>query len=202
MNLGGPAYDDMTSVVVRSGIAGFNGNTYSYGGGNGDMYFFRIQFVWASNSFGTIEHDEGTSLDLANDGGFILGGSSSGFTTSHVPNVYLVKTDTAAQSTGVLDVREVPATQRIGVSVFPNPAAYQCHVYIDSRDPLSGRSDFVLFDGTGRKINITGSWDVEYENAFSGKYTLQLSGIDPGIYFLQVFSGGELAASTRIIITR
>jgi hypothetical protein len=94
---GGIAYDAGSSMVQTSdggyAIVGF---TYSFGAGGRDAYLVKTDAtgnVQWSQTYGGTGYDQGYSLALTSDGGYVIVGFTESFGV--VGDVYLVKTDAA-----------------------------------------------------------------------------------------------------------
>lgn len=97
MNTFGGSSDDEGYSVVQTNDGGFAvaGYTSSFGAGGKDVYLVRTDSLgnqlWSAN-FGGAQDDEGYSLLQTSDGGFLIAGVSSSF-TSGSRDVWLVKTN-------------------------------------------------------------------------------------------------------------
>lgn len=94
--------DDRGYSVQQTGDGGFIivGKTRSFGAGGFDAYLIRIDSIgdtlW-TKTYGTVDNEEGWSVDLTSDGGFVI----AGWTTHVNPpgyNVYLVRTDSVGDT--------------------------------------------------------------------------------------------------------
>lgn len=65
------------------------------------------------------------------------------------------------------------------ISVFPNPFSHQTEIHFQSIVP--DHPLFSLFDLNGKKIN-----GVKFKKQTNSSFIMQLQGISPGLYYLQV----------------
>ena len=80
-----------------------------------------------------------------------------------------------------LTLTSVPGTEEEQLlQVYPNPATDRIHVVFDQNGP----TDISLIDMTGRVIKST-----RYRGAGFTDYSLDISSLNPGIYFVQVGTG-------------
>jgi len=68
------------------------------------------------------------------------------------------------------------------LQVYPNPAADRLHVVFD----LTGRSDIDIIDMTGRLVHTT-----HYEASGFSNLSLDVSSLNPGVFFIRVSANGE-----------
>ncbi len=91
--------DDLCYSAISVPDGGFlcAGYTKSFGAGQTDMYLVKVDsngmFQW-HNTFGDTAFEECLAVQVALDGGYILGGKSSSFSAGDL-DMYLVKTDSA-----------------------------------------------------------------------------------------------------------
>lgn len=82
----------------------------------------------------------------------------------------------------------------IKTNAYPNPAKEMITVSFESKK--EGDFDMKLFDVTGKQVRRQ-----EFENKnFYYESTLDLKGLTPGIYLLQVYSAGTTVSSKKIIV--
>jgi hypothetical protein len=80
-----------------------------------------------------------------------------------------------------LTLTSIPGTEEDQLlQVYPNPATDRIHVVFDQNGP----TDISLIDMTGRVIKST-----RYRGAGFTDYSLDISSLNPGIYFVQVGTG-------------
>ena len=80
------------------------------------------------------------------------------------------------------------------VAVFPNPAHGQFNLQFDL--PGTGIVTFSLYDVAGRKVK---TWDVP---GGKGYFTFPLFGVDTGLYFWRVESGGRFLGSGKVMVKK
>lgn len=152
------------------------------GNGHGDMYFYHNRQGPYYTSFGTFSTEAGYSLDITHDDGYILCGYTEGFNT-FLPNIWLIKTDTSGNSTGVLAIREMPSPETAGsVSVFPNPSDENINIIFDVVKPFEGKITAEIFDITGRKILSVSPETWQHNSSNSASCILNISELPTGVY--------------------
>lgn len=87
---------------------------------------------------------------------------------------------------GVLSVD----TQRSSVNVYPNPAAG----YLNFENLIKGSYDVALHSITGVKV-------MDEEKILSDQQGLDISGFDPGVYFLQL-QGNGVYLNTKVVVKK
>ena len=91
---------DIANCIRETNDGGYilAGSTWSYSAGSSDLYLIRTNSLgdtlW-TNSFGGEEADYGESVDVTDDGGFIITGQTRSF--GHL-NIYVVRTDALGDS--------------------------------------------------------------------------------------------------------
>jgi len=98
---GGAGLDGAYSVQpTADGGYVVTGETQSSGAGNRDVYLIKTDAngdpLW-TKTYGGIDHDDGSSVQLTADGGYIIAGSTESYGAGDV-DVYLVKTDADGDS--------------------------------------------------------------------------------------------------------
>lgn len=93
---GGSGWDLCNQAVATSdGGCALLGQTYSYGSGNGDFYFLRLDAdgdtLW-TRTYGGAGLESGESISLTDEGGYYLSGYTESFGAGK-KDVYVVKTD-------------------------------------------------------------------------------------------------------------
>lgn len=173
------------------------GSTENDGGGNGDMFFFH-DVTWLSTNYGTLNHEEGYGIDATHDKGYIACGSTDGF-NSNQTNLYLVKSDSASNTTQVLWVREQP-TVRAGCQVFPDPGDNAMNITVDFTTASQRELNFTVFDLCGREvvINQTIVWNRLSDRSYSCLFD---SGFLPdGMYTFVISDNANNVANGRFVI--
>lgn len=174
------------------------GTTENGGGGDGDMYFFG-SVGFSGTTFGTVEEDAGFSVDVAKDGGYIACGYTVGY-NSTLPNVYLVKIDSAYASTLVLNIREpLSVEQRNRSFAFPNPADAVLSVTIDADRPFSGNLALEIFDLAGKKIGLA---PAEWQSNTSRSATcrLETATLPAGVYLYTITDDGVPVSCGKFVV--
>lgn len=197
---GGNLEDYFTSIVTRAeGTSTVYGVTYSYGGGNGDCYFFGNRYTTITTTHGTLQEDKGFALDTTLDNGYILCGYTTGF-SSNLPNIYLVKTDSIGNSTNVLSIHEQGVYQHLASSsVFPNPASEQVTINIDSKQNLPVEMQLVFYDLSGRALLKFDSQNWTWISNQTANIQIDISSLPVGIYYYTISGNQTRMVSGKII---
>lgn len=196
---GGSLFEEYTSVRIKPGLACIltSGTTYTYGGGLGDMYFFASN-SWTYTSFGTIQEDHAYDADFTRDGGYILGGSTTGY-NSFVANAYVVKVDTAFQTTAAVGIAE-QAHQEVSVTAWPVPANEQININVSGCD--ANEVSIVITDIAGRTVGNIPAADINANANGIIHASYSTSMLMNGVYFYTVINSQGVIASNRFIISR
>jgi hypothetical protein len=207
--------DSVTQLNLTAGISGYEyysgivflttsynfatfGSTENDGAGNGDFFMFH-DVNYLAYTYGTVDHEEGYSIDTAPYKGYIVCGSTDGY-GSLVSNMYLVKIDSIGASTQVLDVREAPG-ETAKTSVRPNPAAEYVQLTIDALNPLDGNLSLTIFDVAGNVVMTVPSseWIRLGEN--SSTCTFGVSALPAGFYQFSVSDQSGISSAGRFVVT-
>ncbi|GAB4137879.1 MAG: hypothetical protein Fur0041_12740 [Bacteroidia bacterium] len=193
-DFGGAADDEFQSVLIPpQGTFAALGSSASFAM-QGNMYFFhnRVSNPWFTTTYGTLEEDAGYSLDLAADGGYVACGFTRGY-NSIMPNMYLVKIDTAGYSTMVLaSTNDVQQSER-KLLVYPVPA-----------------SDFITFEYSGNasiqqiSIQDISGKTIYQDNSFNAAvaHQLNISAFSEGLYFYSIVLDNGKTISGKFIKTQ
>jgi hypothetical protein len=179
--------------VNAAGTVAAIGTTFSFGGGNGDMYFFNDKSGWFYTTYGSLLEDGGYSIDFTNDGGYIACGYTLGF-NSVLPNAFLVKMDTSGNSSGILNVREQPAPLSFGsTSIFPNPGNTDVLITYDGINAINGDLQMEIYDISGRLVEKTdpSKWQMTGAKNATCSFSVQSFGNGIYQYVISDRSGGK-----------
>jgi len=158
------------------------GSTSSYGAGMFDIYLLRTDSLgdttW-TRTYGGDYEDEGTSVSLAGDGGYIISGVTNSFGAGGF-DFYVVKTDPYGSS-GIEETNHGQHTEAQREKPVPNPFVSYTSV------PNHSTERFSLYDVSGRKVGT-------YRGDRVGE------GLAPGVYFLR--QEGKNGESLRIVKVR
>jgi Secretion system C-terminal sorting domain len=157
---------------------------------NGDSIWARtIELV-----SGTANQDVFNSMDIANDGGYVLTGF---FVGAPSPQKFcLVKLDSlGCDSLGCQFVGIAENTlSKIGLKVYPNPS--NGLMQVDYKIAENAKAELIIYDLTGRMLS---SYQMD-----GGTNSLQIDEdkLDNGIYFYQVIINNEIIESNKIVIVK
>ena len=185
--LGAALNDNFQSVTEDSdGKVAMAGTTYSYGdpGGNGDFIFYTLKSDWdyyGLTTFGTMQRDNGFSVETTNDNAFIICGTTNGFNMG-IDDIYLIKTDTlclasVAPSNFYTSTEEFTFDNENTFLLFPNPANETIHIDLASS---KGKVTIEFFDAFGKQvlhkeIETTETVIIESEGLAKGLYLVRIS---------------------------
>ncbi|MFC1734414.1 hypothetical protein ACFL6I_29290, partial [candidate division KSB1 bacterium] len=119
----------------------FLGNTTSYGLGSNEIFVIKLDIngFAGGNTFGSPDSDEGSSINMTFDKGYIITGSTEG-KGPNVSDIYFIKIDSLLSN----DTNSVHFTKILefnnlstGFHIFPNPVINE--LWIDLAYPLTGR---------------------------------------------------------------
>jgi len=188
-NYGGTGMETPGSIIqtLDDGYV-IAGLTNSYGAGGYDVYLVKINLngdtLW-TKTYGGTQDDWASSVNETLDGGLIISGYTNSFTGNC--DIYLIKTNSNGFAGFEQNISIQPA-----MSVFPNPCSDILNLKIKIPD-----HNTVLFE----IFNLSGQlfFKTEQENTRNGLFTLDLSDLPKGLYFLTVSAPSTLF-SKKIII--
>lgn len=187
--IGGTLDDKFLSVTEdANGKVSMAGTTKSYGdgSGNGDIFFYTLKSDWSYyglTTFGTLQRDDGFSVEPTNDNAFIICGTSNGFNMG-IDDVYLIKTDTLCfasvpEVSFFTAIPESIVAAEINFSIYPNPANDKINIDLSL---FQGKTIIELFDALGKNIfdeilEVKGNENIviETENLKQGMYMIRVS---------------------------
>jgi len=76
-----------------------------------------------------------------------------------------------------------------GVTIYPNPA--NDHIIISSAHKANGKNEFTLSNSMGQRI-------LKMDNLTENTFLLDVSGLQKGIYFIEVISGSKVSRTKWI----
>ena len=172
--------------ITRPGLGNDTIDSIQHGATADLLNYFNttgLVYTWYGNFADSTQVDTGTYTIIAYN---YLGCAD----TATV--VILYSTDTTAIDT-ITGVRNLSA-DNFGFSVFPNPAGAQVNVRLTqaNTDPLTIK----LFDATGQLVLL--------ENKTTGmsSFSLDISGLSEGLYYLQIRSGAGLRSVPVSVLGR
>jgi hypothetical protein len=166
-----------------------------------NVYFFKIDVNGWWNfafTFGGINgDDEGRSIELTSDNGFIVAGNSNSFNNG-LGDAYVYKTDSAGASSGVI-INNATAISNFTtdlnneISLFPNPSDSKVMLKLNSQH-RNQEIILIIYDQLGRileekKMHL--NQDLVYQ--------FDVSGLANGMYFIKVCSE-EQSFSSKFIV--
>jgi hypothetical protein len=191
------------SMISKHGLAAYAcaGSNSTIGSGTPDMMIFAAEQVWSTTSHGTLATDEAFDIDFTKDGGYILCGYTEGF-NSLLPNLYLVKTDSAGVSTMTVGFEEQPVNepQTGRLTVFPVPASDALNCRLTMTHPAN--SQVSIYNSLGEVVAAQSIRESDFGNFNSITLQFDISALANGVYYCSVLSDGNTAISQRLIIAR
>ncbi len=137
----------------------------------------------------------GGTLELNNSGSYKEGDSFTLFTATSVSGQFAaispatpgegLQWNTTRISEGIISVDRtmgVDAVSESAISVYPNPVKGSCYVTIGA---LNGEVKTELYNEVGKVVSS------KLSDALSGRQEIDMSNLNPGIYFVKVSSGGK-----------
>lgn len=196
---GGGSYDTYNGLSQNAeGKIALAGSTNSFGS-NGDALVVvlnsDLSFYYAT-TYGTLQNDQGYSIQPTADRGFIFCGYTNGYNNG-LEDIYLIKTDTMglSGSTGsetfyVTGISDPAAAQAIKFAVYPNPANSSITVNLDN-SITAGETTISVTDLLGREIiNMTASGTAS---------VIDLQNLPDGLYAVTV-KNPEFCASKKLVV--
>jgi hypothetical protein len=190
---GGDADEEAREIVEDAdGNYAFVGYTTSHGAGGSAMMLFKITADgwWIlSRQYGSISDEEGRSIAVTQDGGYILAGHTYGFNADQ-SDVFVVKTDNlgltgasgdvdAITDTMILSLTDPDDTQSIPRVVITDT---ELRVLNQSGSPIE---NVELLDINGKLVNS------KRGDLTDPVVSLDISGLPNGVYFVRVLEGGQ-----------
>ena len=162
---GGPTYQNFGYSVKQTLDNGFiiAGVTNSFGFGLQDIYVLKTDIngdlVW-SKTYGGASYDIASSIQLTNDGGFIIGGYTNSFGAGSY-DIYLIKTDSLGNSgcNETIPLTKTPESYTRQSSI--NPTIRSTTTFINNPNTL------VNSGGTLNQLCVLGIYEAKFDNFFS-----------------------------------
>ena len=151
------------------------GNNWSFGNGSSDLWYLKVDEsgneLW-NKIFGSSDNDGGTSMQLTQDGGYIITGYLS-------ENVWLLKTE--PDIVGVKsETNEIPSEFLLSQN-YPNP--FNPSTRISWQSPAGGVQTLKIYDVLGNEVATLAN---EYKPAGAYEIEWDASEFPSGVYFYQL----------------
>jgi hypothetical protein len=159
-----------------------------------------------SGTHGGSQEDYGTSIIKTSDFGYAVICTTTSFGIG-LSNIYFVKIDTIAPSTGALSIlvdlkepNELTAAQNI---VYPNPFSNTSTIHIDFPSSLVASNAFTvkLVDQLGNEVSNQIEYSVK-ENNKGATITLNNIGLCNGMYFYNLILNNKNIAQGKFTIIK
>lgn len=181
--------ETIQSITERpDGKIAMAGETFTWGipNGKGDIWAMIINDDWSfykSTTFGSIGREVVNSIEVTEDNGFIICGSTDGF-NNRLDDFFLVKTNDTVFSTNkesvfITTIQTVNSQRNFDFHLAPNPSNNTAYLNITTS---SKKISISLFNVIGELLS-----KEEQENT-SGKLSIPIitDGLPDGIYLLKV----------------
>ncbi len=172
------------------------GITSSYGAGGFDFYMAQTDDLgyWISGpNYGTPGEEQCWSMDLTDDGGYVLVGTTTGIGPGAAAVLVVKNAGDVISGPFIMDFDplEVPdRTAERGLRVAPNPVAVGATVQLWGALREDGHVTMIASDG-----RVTASFELN-----AGNRTVQLPAVRPGLYTLKlVTANGRSLVSTLVV---
>jgi hypothetical protein len=200
-NYGGGGDDEGWSVQeVPDGGYIITGRTKTYGAGSHDVYVIRTYedgFPAWQDAYGGTGFDDGWSVQVTSDGGYIVAGYTDSFGAGAF-DVYLIKI--AGEGAGVSNGDMVRGPS-LSLTATPNPAGSE--VEFGYRVYRTQAVCIAIYNLVGQKVQ-----QLVYGEVASGWHTISWdcrdfrgSRVSPGIYFCRMQSEGQ-EVTEKVVIAR
>jgi hypothetical protein len=171
------------------------GTTFSFGNGTGEVYLVRADscghLLW-TRAFGGDSLEYGLSVDLTNDGGYVLAGMTKSFGADG-EDIYVIKTDAGGNVTVTEPKASSTRTPALSLTCEPNPCRGTTTIRLSQFAPSQSPSTLKVFDSQGRL--------VVSQPVRTSSFPLSTSDLPSGAYFLRLDVGGQ-HAHTRLVVQR
>lgn len=198
----GGAEEDCGCSVQQISDGGYivAGYTESFGAGNFDVWLIRTDdngdTVW-SMTVGGDDLDQGRSVDLTTDGGFIVAGNTYDYYAGEY-NIYLIK---LSSETSISQPRSGMTPELSNIHIYPNPFSYFTTITFDVPSGTDETVSLSIYDIFGRIVTTPADKPME-----SGSYSTVWNGTDdggrhvcPGVYFCRI-EGSFFNFTKRMIL--
>ncbi len=184
----GGEHDDIAYAIQQINDGGYiiAGMTRSFGSGGSDIYLLRIdaegEVLWV-RTFGGSEDDEAYSVQLTEDGDYMVAGYTESYGAG-LSDCWLLKISGDLVGVTEDDCGELPSD--IGmIQNYPNP--FNAKTIIRYNLPSDSDVTIEIYDILGRKIETLVSG---YRPAGSHTLTWDAEDLPSGIYFYRIEAGG------------
>ena len=89
-------------------------------------------------------------------------------------------------------LKTISPLPNVTIKVYPNPFNAEATIEIQGFDPLSTKSNFVLFDALGRQIR--------HEKFDTNQFLFERRDLPTGIYFFKIENGGRLVGTGKFLV--
>jgi hypothetical protein len=194
---GGPIGETASSIrQTHDGGYIIAGMTSSFGAINGDMYLVRIDAqgdtLWTL-VYGGPDYELVASLNLCNDGGYIIAGGIMG---EDYADAWLVKTGPDTSTTHAPSIEWVSHPTKFTLHpAYPNPFNPSTRLTFDI--PIASQVNLSIYDILGRQVTtLINGWQNPgtHEIMFSG------SNLSSGIYFYRLQAGDFNAIQKMVLV--
>ncbi|MCD4847697.1 MAG: T9SS type A sorting domain-containing protein [Candidatus Aegiribacteria sp.] len=198
----GGAYEDCGCSVQQISDGGYivAGYTESFGAGNFDVWVIRTDdngdTAW-SMTVGEDDLDQGRSVDLTTDGGFIIAGTTYDYYAGEY-NIYLIK---LSSETSISQPQSGTIPELSGIHIYPNPFSYLTTIAFDVPSGTDGAVSLSIYDISGRIVTTLIDKPMS-----SGSYSMVWNGTDdggrhacPGVYFCRI-EGSSFSCTKRMMM--
>jgi len=130
---------------------------------------------------------EASSAQQTSDGGYIMLGSTTSIVAQNpTSDMYLVKIDSAGNTSGIIGPPE-----DVSLTICPNP--FFEIAYIKFEQPLGVQYTLLLYDTVGKVIR-------EESGELYQEIEFKRNDLTPGLYFFRIYSGDHVLGSGKIIV--
>ena len=198
----GGAEEDCGCSVQQISDGGYivAGYTESFGAGNSDVWLIRTDdngdTIW-SITVGEDNLDQGRSVDLTTDGGFIIAGNTYDYYAGEY-NIYLIK---LGPETSISQPQSGTLPELSDIHIYPNPFSYLTTITFDVLSGTDEAVSFSIYDISGRIVTTLVDKPME-----AGSYSMVWNGTDngglhvcPGVYFCRI-EGSIFNYTKRMIL--
>ncbi|MCK4505338.1 MAG: T9SS type A sorting domain-containing protein [Candidatus Aegiribacteria sp.] len=200
----GGVEEDCGCSVQQTSDGGYivAGYTESIGAGNSDVWLIRTDdngdTVW-SKTIGGDDLDEGRSVDLTTDGGFIIAGNTYDYYAGEY-NIYLIK---LGSETSVSQPQSGTVPELSDIHIYPNPFSQVTTIAFDVPSGVDEAVSLSIYDISGRIVTTLVDKPME-----TGSHSMVWNGTDEegchvcsGVYFCRI-EGSLFDCTKRMILLK
>jgi hypothetical protein len=167
-----------------------------------NVYFFKTDqlgyYMYASTFGSTVGDDEGKSVELTEDHGFIVAGNTNSFNNGQ-SEAYVFKTDSAGVSSGIIVNNAIGIAELTGedlsIGIYPNPASDEVTISYTRKDLKQQKVLISVYDPIGRLKEQS----ISYDYGTTTSFLLDTRNYPNGVYFINL-TAQDYSYNAKLVI--